>query len=100
MRQILDNLKFLAAIRLLQQDWRGAEEVAKVIERVDEQDPVADRILGAAYTGLEDYASAIDALEAANTTAPLASQPLATLVSAYVRADRAADAEKNAARHD
>ncbi|MEL7486294.1 MAG: tetratricopeptide repeat protein, partial [Pseudomonadota bacterium] len=89
----VENLKFLAAIRLLQQDWRGAEEVGKIIERIDEQDPVADRILGAAYTGLEDYASAIDALEAANDDAPLAAQPLATLVSAYMRADRAEDAE-------
>ena len=90
----LDNLKFLAAIRLLKQDWRGAEEVAKIIDNIDDRDPVVNRILGAAYTGLEDYSGAIDALEAENERAPLAARPLTTLVAAYMQADRADEAEE------
>jgi len=90
----MDNLKFLAAIRLLKQDWRGAEEVAKIIDNINDQDPVVNRILGAAYTGLEDYSGAIDALEAENKRAPLATRPLTTLVAAYMQADRAAEAEE------
>lgn len=90
----LDNLKFLAAIRLLKQDWRGAEEVAKIIDNVNDEDPVVNRILGAAYTGLQDYSGAIGALEAENDRAPLAARPLTTLVAAYMQSDRAADAEE------
>ena len=90
----LENLKFLAAIRLLKQDWRGAEEVAKIIDNINDQDPVVNRILGAAYTGLEDYTGVIEALEEENTRSPLASRPLATLVGAYMRTNREAAAEE------
>ena len=90
----IDNLKFLAAIRLLRQDWRGAEEAARLIDRVDDEDPVVNRILGAAYTGLQDYSGAISALEAENEKRPLASRPLTTLIAAYMKEGRSADAEK------
>ncbi|MEL7491633.1 MAG: tetratricopeptide repeat protein [Pseudomonadota bacterium] len=89
----LDNLKFLAAIRLLKQDWRGAEEVAKIIDNINDDDPVVNRILGAAYTGLEDYSGVIDALEEENQRTPLASRPLETLIGAYMRTDREVEAE-------
>ncbi len=81
----LENLKFLAAIRLLQQDWRGAEEVAKIIDNIDDEDPVVNRILGAAYAGLEDYSGVVSALEQENARAPLEARPLATLVGAHMR---------------
>jgi predicted Zn-dependent protease len=90
----VETLKHLAALRLMRQDWRGAEEAAKLIEAVNKEEPSAKRILGVALTGLEDYSGAIDALTAANEEAPLAAQPLATLVSAFLKEDRAGDAEK------
>ena len=90
----LENLKFLAAIRLLKQDWRGAEEVAKIIDNINDRDPVVNRILGAAYTGLEDYSGAIEALEAENERAPLAARPLTTLVAAYANSGRHDEAEE------
>lgn len=89
----VETLKHLAALRLKRQDWRGAEEAAKLIEAVNKEEPSAKRILGAALTGLEDYSGAIEALTAANEAAPLAAQPLATLVSAFLREGRASDAE-------
>lgn len=89
----IDNLKLLAAVRLNRQDWRGAEEIAKVIKRIDQDDPVAANILGAAYAGLKDFSAAIDALTTANERAPLESRPLATLVSAYLQSGRAEEAE-------
>jgi Tfp pilus assembly protein PilF len=91
--QDLDNLKLLAAVRLMQQNWRGAEETAKLIETLNAGDESAGRILGAAYTGLQDYSSAIEALSASNEKAPLAAQPLAMLVNAYAADGRAAEAE-------
>ncbi len=89
----LENLKFLAAIRLLQQDWRGAEEVAKIIDNINDEDPVVNRILGAAYAGLEDYAGVVSALEEENARAPLEARPLATLVGAHMRTGEAEKAE-------
>lgn len=90
----LDNLKLLAALQLMQQNWRGAEETAKIIEGVSAEEPTVNRILGAAYTGLGDYSGAIEALSEANTRNPLAARPLATLVGAYLREGRAAEAEE------
>ena len=87
------NLKFLAALRLRQQNWQGAEEIAGVLEEVGDQDPIVSRILGAAYSGLQDYTGAIEVLTRENARSPLASRPLATLVNAYLRSDRAVEAE-------
>lgn len=90
----LENLKLLAALRLARQDWRGAEEIAKLIDEAGKDDEAANRILGVARTGLQDYAGAIEALGAANRKTPLAARPLATLVSAYVKEGRASEAEE------
>lgn len=91
--QNLENLKMLAAVRLMQQNWRGAEETARLIEGVNDDDLAVNRILGAAYTGMQDYAGAVAAFKDADAEAPLAAQPLAMLVSAYIRDKRAAEAE-------
>ena len=91
--QDLENLKLLAGVRLMQQNWRGAEETARLIEGVKADDLAVNRILGAAYTGMEDYAGAVAALKEADAEAPLAARPLAMLVGAYVRDNRAAEAE-------
>jgi pentatricopeptide repeat protein len=90
----IENLKLLAALQLLQQNWRGAEETAKIIEQVNSQEPTVNRILGAAYAGLGDYSGAIEALSAENSRAPLGARPLSTLVGAYLKEGRAEDAEK------
>lgn len=88
-----ENLKILAALRLDKQDWRGAEEAANTLRAIDSTDGDISRILGAAYSGLKDYAGAIDVLTKEHERAPLASRPLATLVQAYINADRNADAK-------
>ncbi len=90
----LANLKFLAALRLAKKDWSGAEEIAGLIDNIDDKDPVVNRILGAAYTGMEDFSSAIKALEEENERQPLTAQPLNALVSAYLNDDRADEAEQ------
>lgn len=89
-----ENLKMLAAIRLDRQDWRGAEEAANALAAIDASDEDVGRLLGAAYSGLKDYAGAIEILTKDNDKAPLASRPLATLIQAYVEAGRNDDAEK------
>lgn len=89
-----ENLKMLASIRLDKQDWRGAEEAANILRATDSTDADVSRILGAAYSGLKDYAGAIDVLTKERERAPLAAQPLATLIQVYINAGRNDDAEK------
>ena len=88
----INNLKFLAAIRIAKQDWQGAEEVAEIIDRIDDSS-AATNIKSIALAGLEDYDGVIDTLSQANEKAPLESRPLATLVAAYLKTDRADEAE-------
>lgn len=89
----VENLKLLASIRLQQQNWRGAEEVAQTLKTVEKQDGIVSSILGAAYSGLKDYAGAIDVLKSENDRAPLSARPLANLVQAYANAGRLDEAE-------
>ncbi len=88
-----ENLKLLASIRLAKQDWRGAEEVAALLEDVANQDALAARIKSAAYIGLGDYQGVIDAFAANEEKIPFESQPLTAVVTAYMRSDRLDDAE-------
>jgi len=90
----IDNLKLLAGIRLSQQNWRGAEEVSEILARLENQDEVAERIRSAAYEGLGDYDRMIETLTQQNENSPLASRPLSTLVSAYLRSDRVEEAQE------
>lgn len=88
-----DNLKLLAAIRLEDQNWRGAEQAANALRAVSNADGDVNRILGAVYTGLKDYAGAIDVLTEAHNSDALSGRPLATLIQAFVDSGRGADAE-------
>lgn len=88
----IENLRALSVVRLMRQDWRGAEEAAKQLDAASNQDPMVTQLLGAVYTGLKDYDTAIDTLSAANKRDPLTGGPLAALVAAYVKDDRADEA--------
>lgn len=90
----LETLKLLAGVRLSQQNYRGAEEIAEIIERLENQDELAERIKSAAYAGLGDYDRMIETLSAQNENTPLASRPLATLVAAYLRSGRTDEAQE------
>lgn len=89
----VENLKLLASIRLARQDWRGAEEAAMMLERVENQDALAANIRSRAYVGLGDYESVIEAFDATEQTVPLESQPLSAVVTSYVRTERFDEAE-------
>lgn len=89
----IEGLQLLAAARLANQDWQGAQEVARLMEaQTNSDNPGVQRILGTASVGLRNYDTAIEQLSAANDTQPLGSRPLATLISAYLEQDRADEA--------
>ncbi len=92
----MDNLKLLAAVRLDLQDWQGAEEIASIIESMDAEadDGLAGKIRTVALSGLGDYDQIIDMLSAQSEKGPLESQPLATLVTAYLKVNRTGEAEE------
>lgn len=93
----LENLRLLAGVRLNNQDWRGAEEIAQVIEAVEanaaNSGNLADSVRSAALTGLGEYDRVIETLEKHSDAGPMASQPLSTLVNAYIQSDRIDEAE-------
>ncbi len=90
----LENLRFLGAIRLAQQNWRGAQEIADIIEQIGEEgENVAADIRTVAFSGLQDYDSVINALLERSERAPLQARPLATLISAYLKSGRIEEAE-------
>ena len=90
----MENLKLLAAVRLGNQDWRGAQEVANIIDDVSDTDAVADSIRTVSYSGLGEYDVLIDSLTNRDDQAPLESRPLATLVDAYMKTERMDEAEE------
>ena len=87
------NLKLLAGVRLSMQDWRGAEEIAQILEKIGDNDVAVNDIISVAYSGLGEYNRVIEALSARGDQSPLASRPLSTLVTAYVRSNRFEEAE-------
>lgn len=89
----VENLKLLASIRLARQDWRGAQEVASMLERVENQDALVANIKSTAYVGLGDYESVIEQFSGNTSDLPLESQPLSALVTSYIRTERMDEAE-------
>jgi tetratricopeptide (TPR) repeat protein len=75
----------LAELKLMRQDWTGAEDVAARIQRIGDVG-LADEILGTALVAQNKYDQGITALQNAYTATPSAVQPMLALVRAYVQA--------------
>lgn len=88
-----ETLKMLASIRLAKQDWRGAEQAASALEAIGDDDVLVANIKSAAYIGLQDYDRVIDTLSEQNQEQTLTNRPLNALVAAYLREDRAQEAQ-------
>ncbi|NNE39492.1 MAG: tetratricopeptide repeat protein [Marinicaulis sp.] len=90
------NLQLLAATRLTLQDWRGADEVATIIDALENEgdENIVRNIRSLAMTGLEDFDGVIEMLSAEDERKPLESRPLSVLISAYIRAGRVDQAKE------
>jgi len=86
-------LKRLAQLRLTRQDWAGAQQAADALEKLGDEPGVADQIRGAALMGQRKFNESIQALHSAHSAAPTAVQPMAMLVSAYLRSGEPNEAE-------
>jgi cellulose synthase operon protein C len=81
-------LSAMAELKLAHQDWKGAQEIAENIKRVNGSQILSDEILAAALSGSGKYDDSIRILERIQTAAPTAVQPMANLVSTLVRAQK------------
>lgn len=78
-------LSALGRIRLSQQDWAGAEDVAKLLKSIGDGSGAGDQILGAALLGQQKFDDSIETLKLAFAATPEAVQPLYSLFAAYMR---------------
>jgi cellulose synthase operon protein C len=81
-------LSTLAQVRLARQNWTGAEEIAGSIRQIGNSGGTADQILGAALLGRNKYDEAIATFQKAYNAAPTATQPMDSLVRAFLRANK------------
>ncbi len=86
-------LTALAQIRLARQNWSGVLAVADKISKIGENRALTDQILASALAGQNRVDESIIALEDAHSAAPDAVQPVASLVSSYIRLSKTDKAE-------
>lgn len=79
-------LSALADLKLVRQDWAGAQEVSEAIRKIGDRTALADEILGIALGGQNKTGESITALQSAAAAAPAATLPMTNLVREYVRA--------------
>jgi tetratricopeptide (TPR) repeat protein len=81
-------LSTLAEVRLLRQNWAGAQEIADALRKAGDQRGIADQVLGAALSGQKKYDEGITVLQSAYESSPGDVQPMFALVNALVRAQK------------
>lgn len=81
----LQAYRALGQVRIARKDWIGAEEVAKALRRLQDNEAVIGQIEGAALEGLNRIDESIAAFERAQSAAPTALRPMVALVSSYIR---------------
>jgi tetratricopeptide (TPR) repeat protein len=79
-------LSALAEMKLMRQDFVGAQEVAESIRQIGSDQGIGGQILGASLIGRNKYNESIGVLQDAYASSPSAAQPLSALVKAYVNA--------------
>ena len=80
-------LTALAEVRLIRQNWIGAQEVADAIKRIGNDQGLANQLLATALNGQNKYDESIGLLQSAYDSSTGA-QPLVALVSTLVRANK------------
>jgi tetratricopeptide (TPR) repeat protein len=84
----LQILSSLAQVKLQRQEWADAQAIADNIRHLGNANDsgLADEISGTALAGQHKLDESIAALQSAYSAFPSATQPMATLVNAYLRA--------------
>jgi len=86
-------LAALAQLRINRKNWAGALSVADMISKVGDNRVLKDQITASALAGQNHIDESVAALEDAHAAAPDAAQPVASLVSVYIKLGKADKAE-------
>lgn len=86
-------LQSLARIRLMRQNWLGAQQVADAIRELDDGGYRATEIEGLALSGQQNYEESIEAFRRAYRSGEGTSNALSSLIGSYVRAGKTDEAE-------
>jgi len=77
-------LSTLADVRLMRQNWIGAQEIAETIRRIGNVGGLSDQIQASALSGQGKYGDSIKILEGLQAAAPAAVRPMTALVNTLV----------------
>lgn len=86
-------LSALADVKLAQQDWIGAHEVADAIRRLGDKSDIANQISGAAFSGEKKFDDSLAMLQSVYAANPGAVQPMTALVGVYLQSKQIGKAE-------
>jgi len=89
----LPLLRSLAQIRLVRQDWMGAQQVADAITQMEGGENISAEISGMVSAGQSDFDQSISAFRDVYNQASVKNRPLASLIGAYIRAGKIDEAE-------
>lgn len=89
----LSTLQTLAQVRLVRQDWLGAQEAAELIKRINAESAVPEQVMGRVLEAQNQYEQSIAAFQGAYDLAERKTRPLVALIRAYVRSGRLDDAD-------
>ncbi|MGF1502521.1 MAG: tetratricopeptide repeat protein [Paracoccaceae bacterium] len=82
-------LEAFARVKLRQQDYAGAEDVARRMKELGDETPLTDQILAAAYSGQERFDESVELLKSAPTTSSnTAVTNISAIVATYMRANK------------
>lgn len=87
-------LTAMSKIKLRQKKWLEAAKIAETLRKTGKDKGVADQILGTALTGQNKHEDSIKVFQQAFTSAPNAVQPMVSLVRAFIRANKRAQAHE------
>ena len=88
----LSAISALAQIKILKNDYAGAQALAEKVKGISTQSIVNDEILGAISSSKNDLEGAITAYKSAHLKAPNDIAPINAIVNAYIKAGKTSEA--------
>lgn len=87
-------LTALAQVYLIQKNWKGAEEIASYLKKLDQDNPVSDQILGRAYAGQNNFEKSIEAFQQAHENVPNGVNTMVAMTRLYMAQGQTEEAVK------
>lgn len=77
-------LAYMAQLKLVKQDWKGAEEIAERLRKVNKDNVLSDQILGRSYAGQNKLEKSLESFEKAFENTPKGVNTLLALVRLHM----------------